>query len=129
MPIVDQNQVPKHGTPEPADQPEVQRQHEISAFAGEVLRELASSRIEATWSSQDARADLIRESLQHMIMVLTLVRDPDQALVRRRYEQCADGRVHRPVRDIQQTVGCGGLRKLIMEAGHRLRIVGVDRGE
>jgi RNA polymerase sigma-70 factor (ECF subfamily) len=45
---------------EPADQPEVQRQHEISAFTGEVLRELASYLIKTTWSPQDARADLIR---------------------------------------------------------------------
>ena len=64
-----------------------------------------------------------------MIMVFTLVRDPDQALVRRRQEQGADGRIHRPVRDIKQPVGFGGGHKLIMEASHRLRILGIDRGE
>ena len=62
-------------------------------------------------------------------MVLALVRDPDQALVGRRQEQCADRRIHRPVGDIKQLVRLGGRHKLIMEASHRLSIVGVDRGE
>ena len=64
-----------------------------------------------------------------MIKVLTVVRDPDQALVRRRQEQCADGRIHRPVPNIKQPVRLGGRGKLIMEASHRLSIDGVDRGE
>ena len=61
VPVVDQHQVPEHGAPEPVGQPEIQRQYEISAFPGEVLRELTSHLIEATRSPQDARADLLRE--------------------------------------------------------------------
>ena len=62
-------------------------------------------------------------------MVLALVRDPDQALVGRRHEQRADRRIHCPIRDIKQLVRLGGRHKLIMEAIHRLSIVGVDRVE
>jgi hypothetical protein len=121
--------MPEHGAPEPASQPEIQRQHEIAALTGEVLRELPSDLIEAARSPQDAWADLVGEYLQYLIMILTVVRDPDQALVGCRQEQCAERRIHRPVRNIKQPVSLGGYRKLIMKASHRLSIVGVDRGE
>jgi hypothetical protein len=110
-------------------QPEIQRQHEIAAFTGEVLSELPSDEIEAARSPQDAWADLVRECLQYPIMILTVVRDPDQALIGCRQEQCAEGRIHRPVRNIKHPVSLGGYCKLIMKASHRLNIIGVDRGE
>ncbi|HJY45654.1 MAG TPA: hypothetical protein VJ301_13615 [Propionibacteriaceae bacterium] len=57
--------------------------------------------------------------LQYMIMVLAVVRDPDQALVGRHQQQRADGRIHRPVRNIKQSVGLGGGRKLIINGRFR----------
>jgi hypothetical protein len=98
-------------------------------LASEVIRELPSDLIEAARCAQDARADSVGESLQYMIMVLAVVRDPDQALVGRRQQQRANGRIHRPIRNIKQPVGLSGRRKLIMKASHCLGIVGVDRGE
>jgi hypothetical protein len=98
-------------------------------LASEVIRELPSDLIEAARCAQDARADSVGESLQYMIMVLAVVRDPDQALVGRRQEQRADRRIHRPVGDIKQLIRCSGRHKLIMEPSHRLGFVGVDRGE
>jgi hypothetical protein len=64
-----------------------------------------------------------------LIMALAFVGDPGQTLLGRRQEQCADRRIHRPVRDIKQLLCFRGHHKLIMEASHRLSIVGVDCGE
>jgi len=121
--------VPEYGAPEPVAQPEIQRQHEIAAFAGEVLRELSSDLIEAARSPQDAWADLVAECLQYLIMIFPVVRDPYQALVGRRQEQRAEGRIHCPVRNIKQSIHFGCHCKLIMKSSHRLSVVSVDRGE
>jgi hypothetical protein len=51
-------------------------------------------------------------------MVLELVRDAYQALIGSRQEQRADGRIHGPVRDIEQPIDIRRCRESITEASH-----------
>jgi tetratricopeptide (TPR) repeat protein len=107
MAIADLRQVTEDGAPEPGRQPPVQRQVESVAAAREVLLELPRGQVQAGRGMKDARADLVRESLEDSVVVLAGVGDADQALLSRGEQQRPDRAVDDPVGDIQDAVALG----------------------
>src|SRR5580692_12794748 len=64
MAVADLRQAGKDDAPEPGRQPPVQRQVEGAAAAREILLELPRSQVQAGRDMKDARADLVRQSLE-----------------------------------------------------------------
>src|SRR6202043_1399114 len=75
--------------------------------AREVLLELPRGQVQARRGMKDARADLVRESLEYSAVVLAGVGRGDQARVGAGEQQGADGAVDDPVGDIQDAVALG----------------------
>ena len=90
MAIADLRQATEDGAPESDRQPPVQRQVESAAAAREVLLELPRGQVQAGRGMKDARADLVRESLEYSVVVLAGVGDADQALLSRGEQQRPD---------------------------------------
>ena len=75
--------------------------------ASEVLLQFPRGRVQPGRGLQDPRADLVRERLEHGVVVFAGVGDPDQALFGRGQQQRADRAVEDAVGDIQGALPLG----------------------
>ena len=107
--VADLGQVLQHDAAEPGGQPPVQGDVEPVAPSGEVLVQLPGHAVQAARGLQQPGAHPVGEALQHDVVVLDGVGQPDDAVLGGGDQQGADGAVDGAVRDVQRAVGAGGL--------------------
>ena len=94
----------------------------LAALRAEILIELPRRRVQPLRCPQHARAEPLRQRVQHAIVVLNVIGHAHQALRRRRQQERAYRGVHRRVGDVEQAFGFSGKPQPVSEPPQRVRI-------